>query len=380
MSDPVFNPASEEKLARNAQHKEARLLEIKRQAQETGKVEAVGVRLEGAPFPVASPETGYYGVPLLKQPQWTNEIPIYFFVGGAAGGSAIIGAMARWTGKDEKIARDARYVAAAGAILSSALLISDLGRPARFLAMLRMMKPQSAMSAGAWILTGFGTFSGAAATAQFLSDRFGWGAFQILGNVAEGFAALFGLPLSTYTGVLIGATVIPVWNHNIKTLPFHFGMSGLNSAVATLELLGNDESPALNRLGILASGLETYEGAHLEFRRDPIVNAPLKHGKSGWITRIGGVLSGPLPLALRVAAEFTSKPQSRKLRRAAAMSSITGSLFTRFGWISAGHASAKDWRLPLKQKEQAKIQPMQSQQEYPKLREVATIDGEATAD
>lgn len=381
MSDPVINSANQyPRRTVNAEQKEARLLELRQRAQESGKVEVPGARPEGAPFPVASPENGYYGIPLLKQPQWTFEIPLYFFVGGVAGASAVIGALARWTGSNDRLTRDARYVAAASAILSSGLLISDLGRPARFLAMLRMIKPQSAISAGAWILTCFGTSSGAAAMAQFLSDRYGWGAFQIVGNAAEGFAALFGLPLSTYTGVLIGATAIPVWNHNIKTLPMHFGMSGLNSAVSTLELLGNDRNPALNRLGILASGMETYEGFHLEVLRDPVVNKPLKRGKSGWITRIGGLLSGPLPLALRVAAEFTSKPKSRQLRRAAAASSIAGSLFTRFGWVSAGHASAKDWRLPLRNQERTKVHPMQSIEEYPKSREVAAIDDRTTAD
>lgn len=370
MSDPVFNPAGDASEPRFTEEREARLIEIRQRAKELGKVDLAGVRPAGAPFPIASPERGYYGIPLLKQPQWTHEIPIYFFVGGLAGASSVIGAMAHWTGKDEKIARDARLVAAAGAVVSSGLLISDLGRPARFLAMLRVFKAQSPMSVGAWVLAGFGTFSGAAAIGQILADRYGWGAFRILGNVAEGFSALFGLPFSNYTGVLIGATVIPVWNHNVKTLPFHFGMSGLNAGVSVLELMGNDRSPALNRLGIVASALECYEGYNLEITRDPAVNEPLKHGASGWITRLGGILSGPLPLALRVAAEITGSSKSRKLRRAAAAGSIAGSLLTRVGWVRAGYGSAKDWRLPLRDKKQPRVQEMQSRDEYPKLREL----------
>lgn len=370
MSDPVFNPPGDSSKSRFSEEREARLVEIRQRAQQLGKLDLAGVRPAGAPFPVASPEHGYYGIPLLKESQWTNEIPIYFFVGGMTGATSVIGAMAHWTGKDEKIARDARYLAAAGTAVSSVLLISDLGRPARFLAMMRMFKPQSPMSMGAWVLGGFGTFAAAAAFAQILSDRYGWGAFRIIGNIAEGFSALFGLPFSNYTGVLIGATVIPVWNHNVKTLPFHFGMSGLNAAVSALELMGSDTSPALNRLGIVASALETYEGYNLEVTRDPVVNRPLKHGKSGWITRIGGILSGPVPLALRIGAEVAGVRNSRKLRRAAAVSSIAGSLLTRIAWVSAGHASAKDWRLPLQEKKQSKVQEMQSQDEYPRLREL----------
>jgi hypothetical protein len=379
MSKAVWSLPGEGDRTQRSEDREARLLEIRRRAAESGNLEVAGVHPAGAPFPIASAETGYYGIPLLKQPQWTNEIPIYFFVGGITGASAVIGAVANWTGKNAKIVRDSRYVAAGGALLSSALLISDLGRPARFLAMLRIFKPQSPMSVGAWVLAAFGTFSGASAAAQFFADRYRVGTFEIIGNVTEGFAALFGLPLATYTGVLLGVSVIPVWNHNVQTLPLHFGMSGLNSAVSTLELLGNDRSPALNRLGILASGLETYEGFHLEMRQSPVVNQPLKHRKSGWMTRIGGVLSGPVPLALRIAAEFTSADTSRRLRRTAAVSSLTGSIFTRFGWVSAGHASAKDWRLPLQQKTVAKVHKTQSQLEHPKLRALERIDGEAAS-
>lgn len=348
--------------------REARLDEIRRRAEEFGVVKEKGVRPAGAPFPIASPETGYYGIPLLKQPQWNPEIPLYFFVGGAAGSAAVIGAIANWTGRDKKVARDARLVAAAGAVISSGLLVADLGRPSRFLNMLRVLKPQSPMSVGAWTLAGFGTFSGAAAFAELISERFHIPGVRVIGNISEAFSAAFGLPFSNYTGVLIGATVIPVWNHNIRTLPFHFGMSGLNSAVSILELAGNDTSPALNRLGIASSALETYEGYHLELKRDPNVNRPLKRGVSGWITRAGGMLSGPIPLALRIAAEVMGPKRGRQFRRAAAVSSIAGSLLTRIGWVRAGHASAKDWRLPLQDKHEQRVQPMQSQQEFPRVR------------
>lgn len=372
MSDPILNLPNE--YAQQGWHadREARLLEIRKRAEEFGKVTEKGVIPAGAPFPIASPSTGYYGIPLLKQPQWTPEIPVYFFVGGAAGASAVIGAMANLTGRDKKIAHDARFVAAAGAAISGALLIADLGRPSRFLNMLRMFKPQSPMSMGTWVLTGFGTFSGAAAVAQILADRFDFGPFRIIGTVAEGFSALFGLPFSNYTGVLIGATAIPVWNHNVRTLPFHFGMSGMNAGVSVLELLGNDTSPALNRIGMISAAAETYEGVELERMRDKVVNEPLQHGVSGWITRAGGLLSGPVPLVLRVAAEAMGVRRSRQIRRAAAVSSIAGSLLTRIGWIRAGHASAKDWRLPLQEKRQPRLREMQSKPEYPHLRKTGS--------
>jgi hypothetical protein len=73
----------------------------------------------------------------------------------------------------------------------------------------------------------------------------------------------------------------------------------------------------------------------------------LKRGASGWVTRIGGVMSGPMPLALRLVSAVTSGETSRKARKMAAWSGIAGSLLTRYGWMMAGKSSARDWRLPL---------------------------------
>ena len=331
---------------------EERLVALREEARTHGQVQGAGVRLPGAPFPQADAKHGYYGVPMLKEPQWTWEIPLYFFVGGAAGAASVIGTAANWFGADEDLVRDARFVAAGGAIASSALLISDLGRPSRFLNMLRVFKPQSPMSVGAWVLAAFGTASAATAFAEMVRTVYDVGPVRLVANVAEFFSCAAALPLATYTGVLIGSSVVPVWNHNIKTLPVHFGMSGLNSGVSILELMGHDSNHALNLLGIGAAAIETYEGYHLEFERRHEINRPLKEGLSGFITRLGGIFSGPVPLALRIAAEFAGSRNSRKLRRAAAMSSVAGSICTRVGWIYAGHQSAKDWRLPLEIEEE----------------------------
>jgi len=321
---------------------EQRLMSLRDEAERKGLVTATGIRPAGSPIPRASEETGYYGIPLLKEPQWTWEIPLYFFVGGAAGSSAVIAAMADWIGDDFELARHARWVATAGSALSSGLLISDLGRPSRFLNMLRIIKPQSAMSVGAWTLAAFGTFSAATTFAKLVQERWDFLPVKIVANLSQFASAISGLPFHNYTGVLIGATVIPAWNKNIETLPIHFGMSGVQSACSILELLGH-ENHALNILALLANTFETYEGFELERRTERELR-PLKRGASGWITRAGGMLSGPLPLALRIAALFSD---SKRIRQAAAISGIAGSLLTRYGWVQAGHASARDWKLPL---------------------------------
>ena len=339
-SQPIRLPKSE--IGR-----ERRLHEIRKEAESRGNVKQPGVRPHAAPFPKASVETGYYGIPLLKPPPWTRAIPVYFFVGGAAGAAAVVSAIAHYTGADPKLVRDARLIAAAGAVVSPALLIADLGRPERFLDMMRVFKPKSPMSMGAWTLLGFGSAVSAATFAGFLRERYGPSfPVAVLENAGEAAAIPLGLGLATYTGVLIGATTIPVWNQNIVDLPWHFAASGLGAAVGLLELLGHSKSRALQGLGFGAALFEVWQGFRIESRRHADLN-PLKHGPSGAMTRMGGVLSGPLPAALRVACSFASKNRAPSLRRWAALASIVGSFLTRVAWLRAGAASAQDWRAPL---------------------------------
>jgi hypothetical protein len=343
MSDPVRTPVEGPVDLK----REQRLDEIRQAAERQGELKIVGARPAGAPFPQATPENGYYQIPLLKQPPWTWEIPLYFFVGGAAGAAAVIGAIADYTGADRELIKHARWIAAAGSVISPALLVSDLGRPERFLNMLRVFKPQSPMSVGVWTLLGFSTGATATAFAGFLSDRYGPSLpVRVLENAGQAASLAFGLPFSNYTGVLIGATAIPVWNRNAGELPLHFGASGLGAAVGILELLGHRKSRALQALGLGAAVFETWEGLRLEGRSEPSLN-PLKHGMSGLATRTGGVLSGPIPLLLRTLSLFGSQRRSSSLRRWAAASSIAGSLITRIAWVHAGHVSARDWKLPL---------------------------------
>lgn len=337
---------------------ESRLTQLREEARLRGVVEGEEVRPAGAPFPQASPQTGYYGIHLLKEPQWSWEVPVYFFVGGAAGASAIIAQAAQATNAKAELVRDARTLTAIGAILSPALLISDLGRPSRFLYMLRVFKVKSAMSMGVYIVTGFSNAALAAKAAHAAGARFPDWPVRIVENLAGLTAALLGLGMASYTGVLVGATSIPVWSQNVTTLPIHFAMSGLNSAVSALELMGHIDSRALNVLGITACALETAEGAKIELKREP-VNDPLKKGTSGLIVRLGGMLSGPMPLVLRVLAAFSGQERARNLRRYAAIASLTGSYLTRLGWVRAGHASARDYRIPLQ------IAPGQNKREEP---------------
>ena len=321
---------------------ESRLDQLREEAWQKGAVTGRGVDIAGGPIPrklaTASPSgggPGYYGQPVVKPPVWTWEIPVYFFVGGLGGMSAVI-ALAAAIFHHVDLAHTAMWVAAIAAILSPLLLILDLGRPHLFINMLRVFKPQSAMSMGAWILTGFGAcvVPGLIALELHVHQVFGGTVDQLL-RVAAGVlmfgSAFFGMLLATYTGVLIGATAIPAWFLHRTLLPIHFGTAGLGSAAALLELLGH-RIAALNFIGFYAAGIETVLLIWLSLDKHGAADRAIHEHRSGWLIRTGEIFNGPLVLILRF---FGLVPF-------AAISFLIGALVSRFGWIAVGKASGSD--------------------------------------
>lgn len=270
----------------------------------------------------------------LKPPVWTWEIPAYFFIGGVAGVAAAIAGVTSISGGDATLVRDARWVAAAGAAISPALLISDLGRPGRFLNMLRVFKRRSPMSVGVWGLIAFSAAVFSSIALEWWRGPAASAPISVLAFTIDLFCVVLGLLLTTYTGVLIGATSVPVWARHARLLPMQFGASSLGAGVGVIELLGHF-TPAMNLMGIAAAIVATGLGIRLEIQRD-LSSKALGTTKAGWLTRIGDLGSGPLALVLRlVPAALT---QARVI---AAIAAIFGSLCTRYGWLEAGRASAR---------------------------------------
>jgi hypothetical protein len=322
------------KLAAKPKATEERLDEIRKAAGGNGQ------QAESAQHPDQRPsapsEESYYGLPVLKAPVWTWEVPLYFFLGGIAGVSACVAFIAQVFRSDPALIRFALWTALLGAAICPVLLIADLGRPTRFLNMLRVFKLRSAMSLGAWILAAFsGCVFLALLCLELLFRGFTNPLLTPLLWLGETSAAVTGLLLASYTGVLIGATAIPVWSENRRLLPAHFLTSGLGGSAAICELAGF-LIPATQVLGFVTSGMETLIDLFLEVRKRP-VDAPLHHGRSGMTLRIAGLLEGPAALLLRVL--WGSVPAGRY---AAASCFLIGALLSRYAWIWAGRASARD--------------------------------------
>jgi len=311
---------------------EKRLEELREQAWKDGVVAGRGVDVAGGPIPR---KPGYYGQPVVKPPVWTWEIPIYFFVGGLSGMSAVI-ASAAVLFHHVDLARTAMWLAAIGVILSSILLIMDLGRPLLFINMLRVFKHQSAMSMGVWILSTFavcvvpGLIALELHAHQVLGGTLGQLMRLVAGMLIFG-SAFFGTLLATYTGVLIGATAIPAWFLHRLLLPIHFGTAGLGSAAGLLELLGH-RLAALNALGYYAAAVESALLIWLSVDKHGMADRAIHEHGSGWVIRIGEILTGPLALVFRL---FGQVPL-------AAISFLIGALVSRFGWIAVGKVSGSD--------------------------------------
>ena len=152
-----------------------------------------------------------------------RDIAGYLFAGGLAGASSILAAGADLTGRP-RLARRAKLCATAAIGVSLAALIHDLGRPARFLNMLRVFKPTSPMSVGVWILSAYAPLNGASAASELTGDRAAHGA----GGRRRRRPA--GAGVASYTAALIADTAVPAWHEGHRELPFLFAGSAASAA------------------------------------------------------------------------------------------------------------------------------------------------------
>lgn len=289
----------------------------------------------------------YYDTPMLKQPVWIWSIPTYFYVGGVAGVGATLGAAAQLIAPREmsSLVTKARWTATLGGAVSAALLVHDLGRPERFLNMLRVFRVSSPMSMGSWILSIFSTAAGAATVLPY-----GPKIFRPLANVFGIVAGVFGLGLSGYTGVLISQTAVPIWQQAYRTTPVLFLASGTAAAASFFELfeLNAGELETVERFALMGKVLELCATTVLEAdaKRVERVGRPLHEGVSGLLWQGAKVLT----VASAVVSMLPGKSRAKRV-----VGGILGSLASlslRFGIYYAGKASTRDPRASFEQQRQ----------------------------
>jgi formate-dependent nitrite reductase membrane component NrfD len=273
--------------------------------------------------------------PVLKPPVWTWEVPLYFFFGGVAAGASFVALACDLSG-DQRSARVARKVAVGALVPSPPLLVMDLGRPERFYNMLRVFKPRSPMSMGAWALCVFGNL-GAGAVAADLLGR------PRVARALGGVNAVVGGYLGSYTGVLLASTAVPLWARSRLFLgPIFVATATATGAAATRLVLvatglpaGHPTREALGRVeaGAMAAELVLSE---VNERRLGELAAPLERGRAGrlftaakWLVRAG--------LGLRLA-----RGRGAWTHHVASACYLGAGLCFRYAWLAAGPESARD--------------------------------------
>jgi polysulfide reductase-like protein len=247
---------------------------------------------DGSVTAVGTEMRSYYGRPVLKPPVWKREIPWYFFTGGLGGASSVLSYLARKRGNEE-LADASLWISLAADAVSPVLLIADLGRPERFHHMLRVFKVTSPMNVGSWVLALSGMASGMAAGAHVLG-------LKRLRNAAEAVSAALGLPLATYTAVLLSDTAIPVWHEARRELPLLFGASAAATAGAAAAIVAPPESAApARRIGVAAALAENVVMKVMGHRLG-MLGEPYTEGESGRLGKLakGSTLAGAAVLGL----------------------------------------------------------------------------------
>ncbi len=281
----------------------------------------------------ATTDHSYYGMSVIKPPVWEErEIAGYLFLGGLAGGSSILAAAADVSGRP-RLARRAKLSASGAIALSLAALIKDLGRPERFINMLRVFKPTSPMSVGTWILFVY-TPLNLGTSASNLTGR-----ATFAGRGAGLGAGVLGGAVASYTGALIANTAVPAWHEGHRELPFLFAGSAAMAAggLGMLAAPRAESAPAWRMA--LIGGAGELVAEQLYERRLGVVNETLHRDLAGRRIKLAkGLAIGGLSVAALL---------GRRSRLAAAGSGaalLAASALTRFGIFAAGMESARDPR------------------------------------
>jgi formate-dependent nitrite reductase membrane component NrfD len=277
--------------------------------------------------------TSYYGRPVIKKPVWEElDIAGYFFLGGLAGASSVMAAGAQATGRPA-LGRTAKLGAAAAIGAGLVALVHDLGRPQRFLNMLRVVKVTSPMSIGTWVVSAYAP----AAMAAAATEATGW--FPRIGRLATGAAALTGPAVASYTAVLVSDTAVPAWHEGHREMPFVF-VGSAACAAAGLGLVGvpTAETAPARRAAVLGAAVETVASRRMRGRMG-VVEETYEQGSAGRLMRASEVLT-----VGGAAVGAVLGGRSRLAAGLAGLALMAGSACTRFGIFRAGVASAEDPR------------------------------------
>jgi formate-dependent nitrite reductase membrane component NrfD len=225
-------------------------------------------------------------------------------------------------------------------------LIADLHTPQRWYNMLRIFRPTSAMSLGAWTLACFGLFSGVTAAGQLLYDTVGSRIGRSIARVFGWPAAAAGAVMSFYTGVLLSSTSTPLWACAPRLLPALFGSSAASTAAAAIELVGKRfgqtpyERKRLTRFAVVASAVELSLSLALRTGwRQKHLDSTLRTLRYGATYNAATLLGAVVPLAIHARSKASGRNEPSEITAAAL--TLLGGYALRAAVLFAGNQSAQ---------------------------------------
>ena len=286
----------------------------------------------------------------------------------------MLAAGAQLTGRPG-LTRAAKLAALGGMSLSTVFLIHDLGRPARFHHMLRVLKLSSPMSVGSWILSAYGPMAGAAAVTNLAGLLPSGGkSTRSAVSAAKTAAGVLGPP-ATAAAAVSGPRSPPTPRSCCATRPYRLGTRHTASR-PTCSGLGRQRGRRLWGAGRSAEGAGARPAGHYRFRRRTCrqeaartaagdLAEPYLTGRANTVLRVGEVLT---------VGGLAGAALSRRSRLGSALSGVAllaASALTRYGIFEAGMASARDPKytvVPQRKRQQARQEQQQARQEQEQAR------------
>ena len=222
----------------------------------------------------------------------------------------------------------------------------DLGKPSRFVNMLRVAKPTSPMSVGTWILSLYGPAAGLAGAAELpFLPRFVRRLLRPFARPAGIAAALAAPAVASYTAVLLADTATP-----------GVELGAPRTAVRVRRLgsvgrgrPGHDRAPAMptqvRRDGWRSPGWSAKCSRSSPWsRRWALRPRRCTSGTAGRIERAGKICTGVGGIGALLAEVFGRRNprRGRAFSFVAGLGLLGGSACTRFAIFEAGQASARD--------------------------------------
>jgi len=291
----------------------------------------------------------------MEELNWGWPIPIYLWAAGVGGGAFfaafIIDRLSG--GQNKPLLKLATWIGEPLVIIGVLLLVVDLGSPLRFWRLFLKFDVLTPMSLGTWILFLWSVCAVMMLVlwvAEDLKIEF-LAAIAPLTGILSWIAFILSILMIAYTGVLLSATSVALWQGAAVILPILFVVSAISTGAAVLILGGSMMSESsvsreiIHRLGMADIGVIVWEAIILAawilwlfFGSTTAASDAIEHLVSHWTLAVPFWL-GVIGLAVLVPLFLENRATASRSTALAALASVcvlVGGLVLRFVVVYGG--------------------------------------------